>query len=103
MSELRENTPLWNTVFTEVARHASQATKMSEIKASTKAIFDAFNRAAREPKPCCEKGARLAEGWVARYKCPDHGWQRWKQAASTPGQVIELDTPWGPVTARLVR
>lgn len=37
------------------------------------AILDAVDR--HLAQVCCEQGAKLAEDWVARYKCPVHGWQ----------------------------
>lgn len=37
--------------------------------------------------PCCNRGAKLAEGWVARYKCPDHGWQEGRRAPIVAGEA----------------
>jgi hypothetical protein len=42
-------------------------------------VYEAADRIEAATGPgsgaCCKKGARLAEDWVARYKCPEHGWQ----------------------------
>jgi len=64
------------------------------------AIFDAIETymagEAAAPVPCCKDGAKLAEDWVTRYKCPKHGWQDEKPSADAT-----VPEPWLIVAAHL--
>ncbi len=61
MGRPEDDVSLWNGVYIEIARHAKDTTKMSELRASTVAIMgaiEAWNRrtappaAPPEPHPC---------------------------------------------------
>lgn len=58
----------------------------------------ASERRAGPAKACCKQGAKLAEDWVERYKCPVHGWQDNPREAAG-GAESEAEVDGAPPTA----